>query len=128
MKKKVSFDFDDCLDNLIVQEYCEELIERGLEVWVCTARMDNVFGNPNWNDDIFFTCQRLGIPITRIIMTNGSNKSHFLKDKDFIWLLDDMEFNVKDVTKHSDCIGIRYTPWNMEWRDKCELLIKNKNK
>jgi hypothetical protein len=64
MKKKVSFDFDDCLDNLIVQEYCEELIDKGVEVWICTARMDNVFGNPNWNDDVFFMAQRLGIPIT----------------------------------------------------------------
>jgi hypothetical protein len=124
MKKKVSFDFDDCLDNLIVQEYCEELIDKGVEVWICTARMDNVFGNPNWNDDVFFMAQRLGIPITNIIMTNGDIKSNFLKDKGFVWHLDDMNMNIIDITKRTDCIGILYTPWNLEWRDKCELLLK----
>ncbi len=123
MKKKVSFDFDDCLDNLIVQEYCSELIERGFEVWICTARMDNVFGNPNWNDDVFFMAQRLGIKKTNIIMTNGSNKSHFLNNKDFIWHLDDMDSNIEDISRNSNCIPILYVSWN-NWKEKCERIIK----
>jgi hypothetical protein len=123
MKKKVSFDFDDCLDQEEVQLYCEELIERGIEVWVCTARMDNEYGNPNWNDDLWFMCQKLGIPITNTILTNGNHKSLYLTDKDFIWHLDDMYSNIEDLGLRSDCEPILYVKWN-NWKEKCNKLLE----
>lgn len=35
---KVSFDFDDTLSKPKVQEYAKELINRGIEVYIVTAR------------------------------------------------------------------------------------------
>lgn len=123
MKKKVSFDFDDCLDRVEVQTYCEELIERGIEVWICTARMTRQYGDYGWNDDVWFMCRRLGIPIENTIFTGGSDKSYFLDGKDFIWHLDDMEYNIEDVDENSDCKGVWYRSWSI-WKQECEKLLE----
>ncbi len=122
MKLKVAIDFDDCLDQEEVQQYASDLIDRGIEVWICTARMDNEFGNPNWNDDVWFMCNRIGISITNTIFTNGSSKSHYLNGKGFLWLLDDMGSNIEDLNKNSEVIPILYASYN-DWRKKCDNII-----
>ena len=132
-KKKVSFDFDDCLDDLQVQQYCRELKERGIDVWICTARTPSVLNgesigdsiNYGWNTDVFRMCAELDIPDDHVIMTDCGMKSDHLRGKGFIWHLDDMKPNIIDVTKNSDCIGVLYQPWKPdEWKNKCELLLK----
>lgn len=121
---KVAIDFDDTLDQIEVQKFVTDLLERGdIEIWICTARMDNEWGNPNWNTDMFMLASKLRIPIPNIIMTNGSPKSHFLHGKGFLFLLDDMDSNMVDLLK-SDCIPILYAPYN-NWREKCLRLINN---
>lgn len=40
-KIKVSFDFDGTLDRPEIQQYARELIGRGIEVWIVTARVDH---------------------------------------------------------------------------------------
>ena len=124
MKLKVAIDFDDTLDQEEVQEYASDLIARGIDVWICTARMNNEMGNPNWNNDVWFMCSRIGIPITNTIFTNGSNKSYFLKDSGFLWLLDDMGSNIEDLSKNSKVIPILYVGYN-NWKEKCEKIIKD---
>ena len=69
MKKKVSFDFDECLDEYEVQEYCRELIKRGYDVWICTARTPSVMGGEivdsidyGWNRDVFKMCPASTMP------------------------------------------------------------------
>jgi hypothetical protein len=118
---KVAFDFDDTLDQDEVQEYAKSLIERGIDVWICTARLDNHHGNPNWNIDLFETAMSLRIPFGNIIMTNLSLKSAHLNKKGFTWLLDDMQSNIEDLMT-SDCIPILYVHYN-NWKEKCEKLI-----
>jgi len=41
-KKIVTFDFDATLSRPDVQEYAKELIEKGIDVWVVTARYDDL--------------------------------------------------------------------------------------
>ena len=61
---KVSFDFDDTLDKPSVQKFARELINEGIDVWICTSRFENYqdyynhFENkeevlPTINDDLF---------------------------------------------------------------------------
>jgi hypothetical protein len=120
---KVAFDFDDTLDQEEVQEYAKSLISLGIDVWICTARYSNQDGNPNWNTDLFETMMALRIPWDRVIFSGGGNKSFFLKDKGFIWLLDDMHDNITDLCKNSKVIPILYVHYN-PWMDKCNSLIK----
>lgn len=120
---KVAIDFDDTLDQEEVQEYAKSLVKRGIEVWICTARMDNEFGNPNWNNDVWAMCSYIGIPITHTIFTNSYNKSHYLNGKGFLWLLDDMHDNIEDLCENSEVTPILYVHFN-PWKDKCDFLIK----
>ena len=121
MNNKLAFDFDDTLDQLEVQLYVIELIRRGYDIYICTHRTEYV--NMNSNPDLYEMADKLGIPSDNIIITNGSHKSHFLDG--FIWLLDDMLYNIEDVNLRTDCVGIYY---GKGWRDRCEKLINNVNK
>ena len=125
---KVSFDFDDCLDNLVVQEYATELIKRGVDVWICTARTPSLGGVDNidygWNRDVFRMCKDLGIPDDHVIMTDCGLKSFYLNNKDFIWHLDDMMYNITDIREESDCWGVLYSPFDMKWKEVCETKLE----
>ena len=123
---KVAFDFDDTLDQEEVQAYATHLVSKGIDVWICTARMDNHLGNPNWNTDLFDMALRLKIPFSNIIMTNLSLKSDHLHGKGFLWLLDDMQSNIEDLMK-SDCTPILYAHYN-NWMEKCNNIIINVTK
>lgn len=124
---KVSFDFDDCLDMDEVQEYCSELIARGVDVWICTARTPSLGEIDNkdtgWNRDVFIMCDKLGIPDDHVLMTDCGLKSDHLRDKGFVWHLDDMLHNYNDLTTNSDVTPVYYHP-SVNWREECENLLK----
>ena len=124
---KVSFDFDDCLDMDEVQEYCSELIARGVDVWICTARTPSLGGIDNidygWNRDVFIMCDKLGIPPEQVIMTDCGLKSFYLNERNFIWHLDDMLHNYNDLITKSDVTPIYYHT-SVDWKEQCEKLLK----
>ena len=128
MKNKVSFDFDSTLSKLIIQKYAKELIERGLEVWICTSRLENKHApNLNWNDDLFLVADALKIDREKIIFTNNSKtqkeKSDFLNGKGFVWHLDDCWLDLSYIKTNSDLIGISCFG-NKNWKEDCEKLLK----
>lgn len=117
---KVSFDYDDCLDKKEVYDYCKSLINKGVEVWVCTSRVKD---NLHWNNDLYTITERLGIPKERIIFTDGGDKSYYLKDSGFLWHLDDMRGNCNDINLQTDVEGIIYAKW-YDWKKSCDKILE----
>ena len=131
--QKVSFDFDSTLELRSVQEYANDLIERGVEVWVVTSR----FGDDELyrkffhtsinvdltNKDLREVTDRLGISADRIHFTNMQDKWEFIENRGFIWHLDDdwienEMINSRTLTRGIDVFG------NPKWREECESLLK----
>lgn len=120
--KAVSFDFDGTLDRPSVQEYAKELIERGIEVWICTFREAATDLNPAWNDDLYKVCDDINLPKKNVIFTNYFDKSNYLDEDKFLWHLDD-DWNVCSDLKHnSKVLGISCFG-NSAWRNKCERIL-----
>lgn len=134
---KVSFDFDHTLSFSSIQLYAKKLIEMGIEVWIITSRGDDEFQKTKWkathvntNDDLYRVARALEIPMERIHFTNYENKSEFIKDKGFLWHLDDDVIELSFINSDTNCIGVSCYK-NATWRDICEDLIEkelnNKN-
>ena len=121
MKNKIAFDFDDTLDTQEVQDYAMELIKRGFDVYICTHRTE--YPGMSSNRDLYEMADKVGISRDNIIITNGYRKSHFL-GKRFLWLLDDMDYNIEDLSLRSKCIGVHYWKFN-NWKEKCEKIISD---
>ena len=122
--KKVSFDFDGTLSRPIVQAYAKELISKGVEVWVCTSRFDNLHApNINWNDDLFKVIHEVGINRKNLIFTNYIDKWEVLKDFDFIWHLDDDWIELKLINKHTNIKALSVFG-NSVWKNKCNRFLK----
>lgn len=124
MKRKVSFDFDDTLDRETVQEFAKELVDNDFEVWIHTTRLDNTKApSHRWNDDLLEVAKRVGIRLENIVWTNGADKWGFLKDKNFLFHLDDDLEELNMINKNcSPTVGI--SVWqNVVWRRKCERVI-----
>jgi len=127
---KVSFDFDSTLSRKDVQEFATELVNKGIEVWIVTARIDNETGKKNgwpWiekqNQKLFDIAQSCGIKSENIKFTSMVDKIDFLKDKNFIFHLDDDGIEIELIEESGDtCIGV----WVVlsDWKEKCLNLIK----
>jgi hypothetical protein len=127
---KVSFDFDSTLDREDVQAFATDLVNRGLEVWITTSRFDNESGEKKgwwWiskqNQELYDVAEKCGIKKENIKFTTMVDKIVFLKDKNFIFHLDDDEIELELIEESDDsCVGI----WveKNDWKQKCENLIK----
>lgn len=119
---KVSFDFDETLDREEIQEYAKELIQKGIEVWICTARTpdEECDWATDWNDDLFEVSDRLGIPRKRVIFTNMWDKFKFLP-KEVLWHLEDNSAEIRSMNKFSKVFAI--DSLGKFWKEKCEYLL-----
>ncbi len=121
----VSFDFDDTLDRKDVQEYARDLIRRGYNVIVCTARLQTYPTMPDANIDLYLVTEALGI--TTIIYSGGGDKFEFLDllPYNIVWHLDDDPDELTMLNKYTDIRGI--SVYNTTgWKAKCEkLLVKS---
>jgi hypothetical protein len=121
MKKIVTFDFDGTIDAEDVQEYAISLMERGIDVWICTSRFESGidWSGREWgNLDIEFVAKKLGID--KIIYTNMVDKWEFLKDSGVIWHLDNDTFEIDEMNINSKIKGILIEE---DWKEKCETLL-----
>lgn len=121
---KVSFDFDDTLDQPRVQEYAKELIDRGIEVHIVTSRLSDEQALPsiNWNKDLFIISDKLGIKREHIHFTPYNLKYiFFINNPGFIWHLDD-EF--QEIIKFKKCKTDGISVKNSSFIHKCNRLIK----
>ena len=134
LKCKLSFDFDGTIEHKPIKEYARSLIEKGHEVWIVTSR----FGDDEkykrffattinvdlTNNDLWDLAAEIGIPKEHIHFTNMADKSEFLKNKGFLWHIDDdwienkQILNICKPTKSISSFG------NPNWERKCNRLIK----
>ncbi len=129
---KVSFDFDSTLDHLSIEKYAKELVERGIEVWIVTSRFGDETKYQNFfstntpvnvtNNDLFETADRVGIPRERIHFTDMDDKWKWLKDKDFIWHIDDDWVENRLILKNTKTKAI--STLGSSWKAKCERILK----
>ena len=122
---KVSFDFDGTLTKSNIREYAKELVDKGYDVWINTLRMDDREVNyaRNWNDDLYEIADSVGIPREKIIFCAMVDKWQFLKEKDFIWHIDDDSVECDMINRKISCRGICHFGVST-WKDKCERLLK----
>lgn len=127
--KKISFDFDSTLSRDDVQKFAKELINLGFDVWVVTSRFSsNEAERLNWwwisqnNQELYNTTQRLGIPDDNVVFTNMSDKIDYLKNKDFLFHLDDDMIEIDLINESGDsCKGIWVELEN--WKELCGNLF-----
>lgn len=121
---KVSFDYDGTLSIPSAQEYCLDLISRGAEVWVTTARYNELRKheytiNPT-NEDMYADLKRIGLSLDKVVFTNMEDKSEFLDGFDMH--LDDCWATVDEINLNSSCLAIRFSP-SSSWRDICDAYL-----
>jgi hypothetical protein len=123
---KVSFDFDNTLSRKDVQQYAKELINLGLDVWICTSRVCYLdTGYEHLNNDLFNVALDVGIKPENIIFTNMSSKHNKCKEHVFLWHLDDDTIDIEFIEEGSKTIGVNVN--EKDWKDKCNKLI-NENR
>jgi hypothetical protein len=102
---KISFDFEGVLEKKDIQRMAQKFVDDGHEVWVCSARMDNKYGLPEWNHDIFEITSKLNIPDKQVILTNGTRKYRYLETFDIHF--DDCAEEIELINSIlSNCVGI----------------------
>lgn len=127
---KVSFDFDHTLSRKDVQSFAKELVNEGHEVWIVTSRFsDEAAKEKKWhwiegqNQKLFDVAEDCGIKKENIYFTCMESKSIFLKDKEFVFHLDDDDIELMDILETKDgCRPIHVD--HFEWKETCKNILK----
>ena len=123
--KKVSFDFDATLSRKDVQSYARSLIAKGFDVWICTSRLEpEKAPTKEWNDDLFLVADDLGIKRENIIFCNYETKAVLLKDKGFVFHIDDDNIELSFIRTDTDIKPI-FLFGNKKWFVDCDNAIQN---
>lgn len=122
----VSIDYDGTISTSeAVRDYAKELIARGIDVYICTARYEDGSKNAYWgnasNSDLFTIAEECGIPFSNIIFTNMEDKSSYLEKLQPVWHLDDDDYIIEEINDSSTikCFDVK----NKYWKFYCESLI-----
>jgi hypothetical protein len=131
---KVSFDFDHTLSRKDVQDFAKELVNDGHEVWIVTSRFsDEAAKEKKWhwiegqNQKLFDVAEECGIKKENIQFTCMESKSLFLKDKGFIFHLDDDDIELMDILDNNRYTGDNCFPVHVEhfeWIENCQNILK----
>lgn len=127
---KVSFDFDSTLSRKDVQEFAKQLVNEGHEVWIVTSRFDDESAmKKNWhwivgqNQKVFEIAEYCGIKTEHIKFTCMESKSLFLKDKGFVFHVDDDVIELMDILESRDkCFPVNVD--HFEWKETCINKLK----
>ena len=93
----ISFDFDDTLSHIEIQELAYKLKIMGFTIIVCTARHDDE--RKQLNDDLFEVVHRLELTEDDVIFCGGKPKHAFLSQAPhLLFHLDDDFHEAKGVT------------------------------
>ncbi len=137
---KVSFDFDGTLATKHVQKYAKELVDKGYEVHLVTARYDSIekyskqfmldYGIKDLEKAVAYlyeVADEIGIQRDRIHFMNMMPKWLFFKDnKDFLWHLDDDRYELMEINGNTRTVGISCVGQNT-WINKCNKLLSAHN-
>lgn len=124
-KEKIGFDFDGTLTIDIIEIYAKDLVKRGFELWIVTARYDaENSGNKYQNKDLYTLAKKIGIAKEHIIFTNMGHKWRFYKKKNFLFHLDDDWSQVSGINQNTDVPAIRCFG-NPGWMGQCEQILNS---
>lgn len=117
-KWTISFDFDETLSHIELQEIAYNLIQESYKVIICTARSDDP--EKINNSDLFEVVFRLGLSVEDVIFCAGESKYKFLKKvPNLLFHLDDDFMEVKGVTHNTNVIGLHVLQANWyNWKIK----------
>ena len=126
---KVSFDFDSTLSRKDVQVLAKELVSEGYEVWIVTSRFsDEAAKTKNWhwikgqNQKLFDVAEDCGIKVQNIKFTEHTDKAIFIKDKNFIFHLDDDVDELMAILDSKDsCKPVNVEHY--EWKKTCNEIL-----
>lgn len=125
----LSFDYDSTLDRPDVQEYVQELIAQGHEIFVTTMRynkmLQHLWKDKPHNNDLYEIVDMLGIPRDNIIFTNMLPKSIFLAGSNCTFHLDDSTTVWYDITNMTKipCVMVQD-----DYRTICNSIIETQSK
>lgn len=120
--KKVSFDFDGCLnDRKDVKALAGKILATrpDVAVYIITARSNDD------TEDLYQVALGLGIPKENVVVTNRQEKSSFINEVKPIWHLDDDTFQLRKImtlcpdTRAISCIE------NRNFQEECLSLLDN---
>ena len=102
---KVSFDFDETLDLTYIQNLAKILIAGGADVWVLTSRLGGelktedgiIYGKCEHGKDVVAVCEEVGIPLDKVLYTNGAYKAQMYREHGFDLHFDNMEDEVERI-------------------------------
>lgn len=125
---KVSFDFDGTLDLPEIQEYAKELVEKDIEVWIVTNRVnDDFLTDAKWNNDLLLTADSIGIEREHIQFIDGVLKDNFfVNNPDFIWHLDDDLSEIMRMNRNPECKTQAITILDFNYKKICDKLLESK--
>lgn len=125
MTKIVTFDFDNTLSRKDVQAFAQQLIKKGIDVWVLTSRYDELHKhkyplNPQ-NNDLYKVINKLGIPKCKVRFTCMRDKAEYLFGTNVIWHLDDEHIQLNKINKETNTKGISVN--SPSYIGKCNKLL-----
>jgi len=128
---KVSFDFDGTLSRKDVQDFAKSLLQSGIEVWIVTSRIATepaLAKGWHWierqNKELYDVAKIVGIKHENIIFTEFVDKIEFLKDKGFIFHIDDDVDELMAILNSKDpCKTVNVE--HFEWKETCENILQN---
>ena len=124
--RTVSFDFDKTLSRPEVQEYAAELLKRGYNVHVVTARFSELQKH-RWttsphNEDLWEIIDKLGIPHRRVHFMNMEMKSTLVKHAPHVlWHLDDDFVELHFIERDTNVPGVNSL--SPDWKKMCEQIL-----
>ena len=126
---RLSFDFDSTLTVDVVQNLAKTFVENGHEVWIVTSRFEHCdsSGNKVTNKELFEIADEVGITRDHIHFCNMSDKYEFLKDKEFLFHLDDDVIELDFIREETNIFPIHMSLQN-DWYLQCKDLVRILNK
>jgi len=121
---KVSFDFDYTLSQQFIQSYAYDLVQKGYDVHVVTARREEPTDPQYNNDDLYRITDSLNIPRKNIHFTNHESKQIFFDNNPgFLWHLDDDPYEILAIsyTKTIPVFSVK------DCIKECNKIIKKHN-
>jgi len=125
--KRMTFDFDSTLSRQDVQDYAVSIMNKGIDVWVVTARFDDLHkhrypSNPT-NEDLYAVVDKIGIPRCKIRFMCMKPKHEYLYESNVIVHLDDDYLELNWINKHTSTVGVSVIGGN-GWKQKCNKLLE----
>lgn len=99
----IAFDFDGVLSNYKIQYFAKKCLKKGIEIWVLTARRSG-----EHNKDLHDILNKLGLPLSNTVFTNGKDKIDILKGINADLIIEDNISEFESIKNYTDTIPLLF--------------------